>query len=255
MLSRWRQVGLPLCGGSAYLFHVSGLEKEVSEMRAHYLFIKRAKLIIAVVAVMALALPCVAIAGDLEPKAPPGPTMHTLQELYNKPVSGITGTVFTDWPANPRFAVCDSGTTDNLSDDMVLDKETGLIWARDAGLPPYLSYSNPTHDGSGAWDFCRNITLGNRLGWQVPTYDELRSLIDPSKIDRVNPPASAPPSLPDGHPFINVKVSALVPGSDPRPTTSYYAAYMEGRIPMNYYWISAPEGDVYAWPVRGMFRH
>jgi hypothetical protein len=33
---------------------------------------------------------------------------------------------------NPRFAVYDPGTPADETYDLVLDKETGLVWARDA---------------------------------------------------------------------------------------------------------------------------
>jgi hypothetical protein len=83
-----------------------------------------------------------------------------------------------------RFAIHDAGTAANLSDDLVLDKETRLIWTRDANLPK----------GMQTWqhgmNYCRNqIQLGNRKGWRLPTIEELLSLIDPSQSN---------PALPNG---------------------------------------------------------
>jgi len=71
--------------------------------------------------------------------------------------------VWTDHTPNPRFAIYDlKGDGDpadpsTSSDDFVLDKETGLVWARDANLL-----------GSNNWldsnTQCRELELGNRSG-------------------------------------------------------------------------------------------
>ena len=99
-----------------------------------------------------------------------------------------------DRAQNPRFAIYDvlgnnAGGSDILLDDLVLDKETGLFWARDANLA----------DGIRTWQsamtYCNTVTLGNRKGWRLPTKEELSSLVDPSQSN---------PALPTGHPFINV---------------------------------------------------
>jgi quinol-cytochrome oxidoreductase complex cytochrome b subunit len=64
-------------------------------------------------------LPVLIGAGDMEPSGVPGPTMKTLDEI---PPS---------WhqilPASERFEVVMGGGA-------VLDKETGLVWAKDANI-------------------------------------------------------------------------------------------------------------------------
>jgi hypothetical protein len=85
-----------------------------------------------------------------------------------------------DHAANRRFSVYE---------DLVLDKETGLIW-----------YGRPFCD-LRSWHialwYARNFPGGDRLGWRLPTLEEFLSLLDPTK--RLTNPA-----LPDGHPFVNV---------------------------------------------------
>jgi hypothetical protein len=91
---------------------------------------------------------------------------------------------------NPRFAIYDPGTPTQEGDDLVLDKKTELVWARNANLAgKYLTWGKATV-------YCKNLDLGNLKGWRLPTQEELSSLVDPSR---------SVPALPSGHPFINVK--------------------------------------------------
>jgi hypothetical protein len=91
---------------------------------------------------------------------------------------------------NPRFAIYDPGTPTQEGDDLVLDKKTGLVWARTANLAGEML----------TWEdcitYCKNLTLGNRKGWRLPTQKELSHLIDPSQKN---------PALPKGHPFTIIK--------------------------------------------------
>jgi hypothetical protein len=41
---------------------------------------------------------------------------------------------WVDHKPNPRFAIYDPGTPTDKGDDLVLDKEKGLIWTRNANL-------------------------------------------------------------------------------------------------------------------------
>ena len=88
-------------------------------------------------------------------------------------------------PANTRFIVLT-----NMNSEAVLDRETGLVWEK--------SPSTSTFSWQGAQIQCNQLTVGNRKGWRLPTNQELASLVDPS--------VSAP-TLPAGHPFINVQSS------------------------------------------------
>ena len=68
----------------------------------------------------------------------------------------------------------------------VLDMETGLVWERapDGGAFTW----NQTQP---AQVHCNNLVLGNRMGWRLPTLQELTSLLD----------IGAPNNLTLGHPF------------------------------------------------------
>jgi len=97
---------------------------------------------------------------------------------------------------NPRFLVY--GTeTEELGDDVVLDRETGLLWVRDLtrgrGVPTFgFEFSFPD-----AVTKSLNVVRHGRKGFRLPTVDELTSLLyfAPGPGDR----------LPPGHPFVAVK--------------------------------------------------
>jgi hypothetical protein len=120
-------------------------------------------------------------AGSLEPTAPPGPTMKTLDE--------IPPTWSQVLPAAARFQVIAG-----LNSNGVLDKETGLVWARSPFASPanYLGAFNNCLLGASVWV---------RAGWRLPTTAEMESLWDGS--------APTAPFLPVGHPFNNVQAGAV----------------------------------------------
>jgi Protein of unknown function (DUF1566) len=82
-------------------------------------------------------------------------------------------------PTNTRFIVLS-----NMNNEAVLDRETGLVWHRSL-----LGERN----WGGANELCIVSTVGGRLGWRLPTINEISSLFDPL--------ATAAPGLPSGHPF------------------------------------------------------
>jgi len=86
-------------------------------------------------------------------------------------------------PANQRFVVLT-----NMNSEAVLDKETGLVWEQ--------SPSTTQADWETAQGNCNTLTTGNRIGWHLPTLQELASLVDPSQNN---------PALPKGHPFSSVQ--------------------------------------------------
>lgn len=95
-----------------------------------------------------------------------------------------------------------------FDDEAVLDRETGLVWEK----APYCS---DTPNGCSNFDFyqnardhCAGRNVGNRLGWRLPTIQELLTLIDP-----------AAGGLPAGHPFFGG-----LPGTQGILTSTFWSA-------------------------------
>lgn len=80
-----------------------------------------------------------------------------------------------------------------MGGEAVLDKQTGLTWARNADL------AGGTKTWQEAIEFCQNLEIGNRKGWRLPTKEEFITILDTSRSS---------PVLPDGHPFNNLKRSS-----------------------------------------------
>ncbi len=74
-----------------------------------------------------------------------------------------------------------------FDDKAVLDKETGLVWEKQATL---------IGDWRATLRACALRNTGGRMGWRVPTVEELLTLVDPSRSS---------PSLPEGAPFENLQ--------------------------------------------------
>jgi len=99
-----------------------------------------------------------------------------------------------------------------------VDRETGLVWERSPDSVPRTWLS--------AHRFCndRSVGAGNRLGWRLPTLQELASLVDPT--------VAARPALPTGHPFTNVQADF------------YWSATTFGENPANVWGVSFVDGPL-----------
>ena len=190
-------------------------------------------------------------AGSLEPSGPPGSTMtdlgfhHQVLEtvhdnvqyiVYQEPMEvwRIRDIAFVDWYLDEnRWKIANNGTPGDGSDDVILDKETGLMWPRNA------NWANGTKTWESAVTYCRNLTIGGRKGWRLPTVEELSTLVDPSESD---------PALPSDHPFQNVQ------SADYWSSTTYesftYGAWLVYMYD-GYVGVSTMSYSTYVWPVRG----
>jgi hypothetical protein len=81
----------------------------------------------------------------------------------------------------------------NFNDGAVLDRETGLIWLKSPGTQAIFGNYQAMSS-----EICPNMMVGNRLGWRLPTMQEMLTLIDGSISSGI--------ALPAGHPFTNVRV-------------------------------------------------
>jgi hypothetical protein len=98
------------------------------------------------------------------------------------PVSGNTpNRTSLPWKSSSGSGFIDNG------DDTVTDTITGLMWQK--------ATDDTTRTWAAALAYCNDLVLGGHSDWRLPNINELRSLVDPTQS----------PSLPSGHPFINVK--------------------------------------------------
>jgi hypothetical protein len=121
----------------------------------------------------------------------------------------------------------------------VLDKQTGLTWARNLDL---AGGPKPFQE---AVKFCQDLVIGDRKGWRLPTKEEMITILDTSRSH---------PALPDGHPFENVKT-----GATPEEVSYWTGTTYEGNSNSAYY-IAIHVGrvtdelklfDMRIWPVLG----
>ncbi len=168
------------------------------------------------------------------------PIWKITQEGTDKSVKWI------DNKPNPRFAVYDpNGDSDTnspgtLSDDLVLDKETGLIWARDANLIDFKNWLDSN-------TLCRELELGNRAGWRLPTVEELSSLLDLCQPNL---------ALPIGHPFVNVQYGAGISAywtstNSENPTGAAWFINMWRGAGPHLAGLANKSISGHVWPVRG----
>jgi hypothetical protein len=119
----------------------------------------------------------------------------------------------------------------------VLDRETQLVWQQspDVAFRP-LGISSA---------FCNALNVDDRLGWRMPTVQELATLVDPS----VHPG----PTLPPGHPFSNVQPDSVYWSSTTgviNPELQYVVSFQLGEVSEASNVPSGP-GGLPVWCVRG----
>ncbi len=106
--------------------------------------------------------------------------------------SGLPPTWDKILPADNPGGPCPSNSsrfTCVMGGAAVRDNETGLVWEQS---PSTLTFPWASTTDTTAALHCNFLALSNRLGWRLPTLQELASLVDRSQ---------QLPALPAGHPF------------------------------------------------------
>jgi hypothetical protein len=147
-------------------------------------YIKKAGIFISILtAAIILLIPIVAMAADpptLVPKT--GQTTSYARGDDGNHQTGISS-------PNPRF-------TDN-GDGTVMDKQTGLVWLKNANCFGTRIWSDAITDSNGLNSGECGLTDGTIEGdWRLPNRFELESLLDLGNNS---------PALPTGHPFTGVQ--------------------------------------------------
>lgn len=127
-----------------------------------------------------------------------------------------------------------------LGGEAVLDKATGLVWARN------INYLQKVVSWQDAMKFCQNLEIGGKTGWRLPTKDEFISVLDTSQ---------SLPAFPVGHPFIVTGVKSQGGAG----TSTYWTSTEHGSDKQNAWIIHIRVGkvedslklfDSKVWPVR-----
>jgi len=220
----------------------------------------KAKLISASVLILT-SLFVVVNAGELEPAAPPAPTMVTLQEIYDLiqsqgggspavPTTGQSGCwdgsgapiscMGTGQDGEYRYGDSVSPRFTDNGDGTVKDNLTGLIWLQNVNCFGARSWTNALTDANTLSDGACSLTDGSVVGdWRLPNLRELHSLIDFQNWS---------PALPTGHPFSG--------NFDPH----YWSSTTRVYEPFNALYVNLGNGVVTilpktntegVWPVRG----
>ena len=139
----------------------------------------------------------------------------------------VLATIIKNWqqahPAAQRFVILS-----DLNNDAVFDKDTSLIWER-SPTPSLVTWNE-------ARATCVTRATGGQKGWRLPAPAEMRSLVGPA-VD------SPLPTLPPGHPFLNIQ------------PTSYWTVVPEANQPSYARYVDAFLGNVlsfikiYTYPV------
>ena len=183
---------------------------------------RRLMTVIAIVAVFSVT--ALVHAGELDQTETPAPTMRTLDEIYSG-VDNIPPVWSRKLPASERFVEVFGG-------DAVLDKETGLVWARDANMWGELDLGTAMLEAM-------TLTIDDRRGWRLPSFEEMSSLLDMSLSGTIK----VTPGV-----FTNIQQS------------EYWTTTMEVHVPNTYWTIymtsggkngQPPSNTNYVWPVRG----
>lgn len=126
-------------------------------------------------------------------------------------------------PSDPRIDVQGHASRfqilEEYKGEAVLDTETHLIWER--------TPSSAETAWANASLRCALTSTGGRLGWRLPSFFELMTLVEPAPLATANKP-----SLPAGHPFRGVRADSYwtTSSQDAEPTNAYAIDFLRGDV-------------------------
>jgi hypothetical protein len=180
------------------------------------------------------------VASAAPPASNPGNPFQVILDKLDQALAAITaaggqGNHTLQWdqalPAAQRFVILSA-----FNSDAVLDKNTGLVWEK--------SPQGDNTTWSTALGLCLIKDVGGQKGWRLPAIPELASLYDSSV-------AGPGPTLPLGHPFVNVQSGGYWSAT----TISYLSTHSWEVIfrPGNLGGVSLDDKGLggYVWCVRG----
>ena len=178
----------------------------------------------------------IATGGSLEPSAPPGPTMKTLDEIYDKLQIIESKLRF------PRFT--------QLRDGTVRDNATGLIWLKDANCFGAMNWYDAMDAAANLADGPCGLSDGSVAGdWRLPSIEEFNDLVDTNYTHPALCNASGLDHWSQGNAFNNVQSyhywsSSAYEGS----TTHVWGVFLSSGHGNNF---PKSHDYLYVWPVRG----
>lgn len=154
-----------------------------------------------------------------EPTVPPGPTMHSLREIYD-----VLTALEEAWPRAPveksgqvaSQAPGDDGALqpgvpwpvprfEDHGDGTVTDRLTGLVWTKRANRFPAMPWLDALATCAALGDDGVDLTDGSRPGdWRLPQIKELQSLVDWGYWNPALPDTEGSGQWSEGDPFIGV---------------------------------------------------
>jgi len=150
----------------------------------------------------------------------------TDDEVIPMPVDNLPPTWSEILPAESRFKVV-------MGYAAVLDRETGLVWEQ--------SPSTALYTWSGAHTHCNSRVTGGRMGWRLPTFQELASLVDPDSISM----------LPSGHPFYDIQpFNYWSATTNDRLPGRAWVVFFGVRVEKTQAQPAAKSGELFTWCVR-----
>ena len=137
----------------------------------------------------------------------------------------------------------------NWNSEAVLDRETGIVWQRTPAGGSLFSWY------TAGRNYCITAKIGGRMGWRLPTLQELMSIMEPALFGS---PVNSDPPLTIGHPFLGVTNHAFfwtATTDDQQPGNAFEVGWrVPATTPPNLsYHVSpiAKTSSAGAWCVRG----